>query len=121
MLISRVLDADSAGDRVPCTGFEYATNAERARQATTQPPKADSQEINALQILTRNKSKSTPVIKHYQELEQTEDGLVPGGFLHYILMDHVPGVQLSYDKFWSFPFPERVRIRDAFKEAWMYV
>ena len=63
----------------------------------------------------------TPIIREFELLTQDDEGLVPGGFLYYILMDQAPGIQLKDDVFWSFEYGERDRIRNAFRVAWEYV
>lgn len=86
-------------------------------------------EIKCLETLTKNKCKATPLIRQHEVMKQDGDGIIPGGFLHCILMDHAPGVELKRtlrisspdNKFWSLDFEERTRIRNAFRDAWMYV
>jgi hypothetical protein len=50
---------------------------------------------------------------------QSRDGLVPNGFIAYLLITRVPGVALNY--FWKFSPIIREQIRSAFKVAWEYV
>lgn len=70
-----------------------------------------------MQTLTRNECTVTPHIRAYKITTQGDDGIVPGGFLHLIVMDKLPGIQLHEEVFWSFEREERDRIRQAFKEA----
>jgi hypothetical protein len=63
----------------------------------------------------------TPIIREFEELTEDDEGLVPGGFLYYILMDHAPGIQLNHAAFWTLDYGERDRIRGAFCVAWEYV
>jgi hypothetical protein len=65
-----------------------------------------------------------PAIRHHEVLKQGDEGdtqLVPGGFLHYVLFEKAPGVQLNWDLFWGYGRGERDAIRCAFREAWLYV
>ncbi|KAL5340318.1 hypothetical protein BJX70DRAFT_361414 [Aspergillus crustosus] len=105
--------------QVPYAGSEYAIKAERERQATSTLTENGLRELEPLQILTENKCESTPTIREYHITQQGDDDLVPGGFLHYILMDRVPGVELSQDVFWSLDREERDDIREAFQTAWL--
>ncbi len=74
-----------------------------------------------LQALRQNQVEATPAIRAFEALQQADDGLVPRGFLYYILMDHATGIQLKHETFWSFDFDDRDRIRQAFRVAWLYV
>ena len=47
------------------------------------------------------------------------DGLVPGGYLGFLLLQQVPGIQLD-SVYWDLPPNERQRIRSAFQVAWEY-
>ncbi|KAL3489575.1 hypothetical protein BJX62DRAFT_238973 [Aspergillus germanicus] len=67
-------------------------------------------------------NRDAPKIRTHEAIIQDDDSmLVPGGFLHYILMDKACGVQLSEEIFWAYSRSERDRIREAYKEAWRYV
>ncbi|ODM18034.1 hypothetical protein SI65_06822 [Aspergillus cristatus] len=51
--------------------------------------------------------------------QQDNTGLVPRGFILYLLMNELPGVRLT-NSFWSLGATERDEIRQAFKAAWKY-
>ncbi|KAL2817039.1 hypothetical protein BDW59DRAFT_166074 [Aspergillus cavernicola] len=105
--------------QIPYAGSDYAIYAERARQATeTCLPFNSVYEIQVLEALRSNNCSSAPAIREHQFTKQDDDGLVPGGFMHWFLMEKAPGIQLSRDLFWSFGREERDHIRAAFKEAW---
>ncbi|KAL4783851.1 hypothetical protein BJX76DRAFT_357636 [Aspergillus varians] len=103
----------------PYAGSEYTSSAERARQASDSLTVNGRGELEPLQTLTKNQSKSTAVIRQYQAMQQDEKGIVPDGYLHLILMNRAPGVELSRELFWSLGYEERARIRNAFRDAWM--
>jgi hypothetical protein len=46
---------------------------------------------------------------------------MPGGFLHYLLIEKLEGLQLSRDLFWTLDRDERDQIRVAFKDAFKCV
>lgn len=75
-------------------------------------------ELEPLHTLTEKKVTSTPRIWKYKATRQGPDGMVPGGFLHIVLMNHAPGEQLSPELFWRLPREERDQVRAAFRFAW---
>lgn len=108
--------------QVPWEGSEYVSASERAKQATTTLPDNAELDVNPLLILTENKCTAAPLVRAYRKtVQDLEDGLVPGGFLHFVLMDHAPGQQLSHEMFWGFERRVRDEIRGAFRAAWEYV
>jgi hypothetical protein len=60
-----------------------------------------------------------PALFGYKIKKQGMDGLVPGGYLVFLLLGHVPGIQLD-SVYWGLPPDERQRIRLAFQVAWEY-
>ncbi|KNG85974.1 hypothetical protein ANOM_006098 [Aspergillus nomiae NRRL 13137] len=50
---------------------------------------------------------------------QKETDPVPDGYILFILMNYLPGVQLSEAIFWGLEASEREQIRQAFKLAWL--
>jgi hypothetical protein len=76
------------------------------------------QEWTALHILTQNQCKSAPTLLASKQEKQDDTGLVPGGYMWY-LMNKLPGVPLS-GLFWKLERPERDQIRKAFKTAFEY-
>jgi hypothetical protein len=78
-------------------------------------------ELCAMELLRDNICTAAPRIRTHEAIIQDHSMLVPGGFLHYILMDKACGVQLSEEIFWAYPRSERDRIRVGYKAAWRYV
>ncbi|KAL3480517.1 hypothetical protein BJX99DRAFT_254507 [Aspergillus californicus] len=106
-------------------GSEWAIHAERARQASETPNIMADSELRAVSLLRDNNCTAAPRIRTHEATTQDDSMLVPGGYLHYILMDKAGGVQLSEELFWSYERGQRDRIREAYKEAykeaWWYV
>ncbi|KAL3462100.1 hypothetical protein BJX64DRAFT_288641 [Aspergillus heterothallicus] len=104
--------------QIPYGGSEYAIHAERARQATLTPNGTTQEELDAVRLLSENHCTAAPRIRTQETKVQDDSGIVPGGFLFYVLQDRAPGVQLSDELFWSYDRQERDQIREAYKEAW---
>ncbi|KAL3463294.1 hypothetical protein BJX64DRAFT_287549 [Aspergillus heterothallicus] len=104
--------------QVPYRGSEYAIHAERARQACERVSGPDYTTIYVFKLLRDNNCNAAPRIRAHEGILQDDSMLVPGGFLHYVLMDKAGGVQLTEELFWSYDLDERNRIREAYKEAW---
>ncbi|KAL4940961.1 hypothetical protein BDV06DRAFT_195511 [Aspergillus oleicola] len=81
--------------QIPYAGGEWAIHGERARQATQTLPRDGRREVDNIDTLTHEDSRYSPRIRQRQESKQGNNGLVPGGFIHHILMDHAPGIQLN--------------------------
>ncbi|KAL3496186.1 hypothetical protein BJX62DRAFT_232689 [Aspergillus germanicus] len=107
--------------QIPYAGSEYACYEERARQASEILDTDSRERVEADEILTRNQCTACPAIRHHEITKQENDDteLVPGEFLHYLLFDKAPGVQLDWDLFWSWDREERDAVRSAFREAWL--
>ncbi|KAJ0419585.1 hypothetical protein BJY00DRAFT_154447 [Aspergillus carlsbadensis] len=104
--------------QIPYGGSEYAIQAERARQATVIPNATTQDELDAAHLLSKNQCTAAPAIRAKETTVQDDSGLVPGGFISYILQEMAPGTQLNGELFWSYDRKERDCIRDAYKEAW---
>ncbi|RDW79216.1 uncharacterized protein DSM5745_06068 [Aspergillus mulundensis] len=105
--------------QIPWAGAEFVSSTERAKQAdNTNLPRYAQWEIEPLEILTKNNCQAAPHIRTHRETVQEQNEMVPGGFIHYILMEHAPGDRLTEDKFWNYPDDERNKIREAFRVAW---
>ena len=80
----------------------------------------------ALKLFTEKKSTVTPVLLGYKFESQDARGLVPGGFVCYLVWNILPRVKLD-DKsdrrplFWELPRSERDDIRVAFEYTHKYV
>ena len=60
-----------------------------------------------------------PALFSYKIEKQTVDGLVPGGYLVFMLLEQVSGIRLD-NVYWDLPASERQKIRQAFRVAWQY-
>jgi hypothetical protein len=108
--------------RIPYAGSDWAIPAERARQASEDLPWHGREELDNLQALSASGCTSVPRLRAQEITKQGEDsGFVPGGFLHYILMDKAQGVQLDEQAFWTYSREERDAIREWFRDACWYV
>ncbi|KAJ5831807.1 hypothetical protein N7474_000118 [Penicillium riverlandense] len=106
--------------QIPYTNTEFMESTTRATQAMEFKPI----ELDAHQAPSKDKqtSKFTPALLGYEESQQDQSGLVPGGFLIYVVWEFVPGLQLgdlsgNATAFWQLPRTERDRIRAAFKKT----
>lgn len=107
--------------RIPCEGPEHQPADMRARQASTsyENDLDITSQVYALEILTDHGCESTPGILARKEDLQKEIDLVPGGYIIYVLMNYLPGKQLSKGFFWNIEYSVREEIRQAFKTAWL--
>ena len=104
--------------RIPYFETAFKTRRQRAVQANSDMRFATKREIEALEYLTTVGCSATPALLASKHETQGEDDWVPGGFLDYILMEKLPGVECPY---WSGCMDrlERDQLRAAFKEAWL--
>ncbi|KAE8164785.1 hypothetical protein BDV40DRAFT_298104 [Aspergillus tamarii] len=107
--------------QIPCEGPEHQPADMRARQASTsyENDLDITSQVYALEILTDHGCESTPGILARKEDLQKEIDLVPGGYIIYVLMNYLPGKQLSKGFFWNIEYSVREEIRQAFKTAWL--
>lgn len=103
--------------RIPLYKTATQGPSERAKQADPEIPHLASNEIEALTILTQAKCLSSPYLIDSMNRQQT-DGWVPGGYIHYIVMEMLPGVTVC-DHYCLMERKERDELREAFKKAWM--
>ncbi|KAI9924868.1 hypothetical protein MW887_006725 [Aspergillus wentii] len=89
--------------QVPHAGSSFMTPEERADQAVDRIARLARMEIDALM--------------HSSILKQDQTGLIPGGFLVFLLIERLPGVRLD-TCFWDYDRSERDAIRSAFRTAW---
>lgn len=62
-----------------------------------------------------------PHLVAWKKTIQDTDGIMPGGYISYVVMTLMPGEDLLTLKFWSMPEPQQEEIRDAFVLALKYV
>ncbi|KAF7713308.1 Uncharacterized protein PECH_005708 [Penicillium ucsense] len=99
--------------RVPHGKTEMHDAATRSQQVTTfEPP-----ELIAYRDLTEKGSSETPRLLGYKTGKQDGSGLVPGGFIIWLVWEIVPGLRLGdgngADAFWALESDERQRVRVA--------
>lgn len=102
-------------------GSEIETYDVRSNQASDTLAQFASNEYTALVQLTKMHCQSTPNLVAWKQEKQDESGLVPGGFILFMVMGELPGCRLNSDIFWKLPRQERDDIREAFQVAWKYV
>ncbi|KAK2756237.1 hypothetical protein FQN54_005645 [Arachnomyces sp. PD_36] len=103
--------------RVPHYETESQRPSERAKQATEVPHPVTESELYALQHLTRAECSSTPTLRSWKQTKQGKRGWVPGGYVVYLLMNKLPGIQI--DQIEELSLKERNELRAAFKKAWI--
>lgn len=98
--------------QIPILNTESLSTEKRPRQATRYTPP----ELDAYRKLTN--STNTPKLLGYKVTTQDESGLVPNGFLIYLVWEIVPGLRLGAklgpDPFWRLERSERNKIRSSF-------
>lgn len=93
--------------------------ASRKAQADTNRSEDMVSEIKALRKLAENTAKHAPHLVAELHTTQGDDGIVPTGFISYLLMTWCPGVPLGegeYD-YQIMPQTEKKKVFKAFKEA----
>ncbi|RJE23405.1 hypothetical protein PHISCL_04257 [Aspergillus sclerotialis] len=104
--------------QIPYHGSEFAIPAERGRQASTKLPFYGRDMLKVFETLTNNKCTSSPaLISVNHEKQDDESKMVPGGFMTYLLLEHLPGIQMG-PCFWDLNREERDKIRSAFRTSW---
>ncbi|KAJ6032623.1 hypothetical protein N7540_003355 [Penicillium herquei] len=112
--------------QVPYKNTELEDPKTRAQQAMQFKPK----ELQAFQILSNDSTTSefTPSLLGYQESEQDASGMVPGGFLTFVVWEIVPGIWLGSPSteaigFWEsgLDLEERNLIRAKFKDTFQII
>lgn len=110
--------------QIPAGGTEAESPAVRGQQAQTWD---DPPELVALRALTREKSQITPRLLDSKITSQGESGLVPGGFLNYVVWEVVPGRRLAsritveQNTFWNMEPDKRELIRQHFRKNYLFV
>ncbi|KAN0067302.1 hypothetical protein V8E54_014565 [Elaphomyces granulatus] len=102
---------------------EFEPIEERAKQAADRTVDTIHEEIQVLKLLTEKKSQHTPTLLGYKEEKQDNSGLVPGGYVCYLLWNLFDGIRLGTGSlinppFWSLPRAERDEVRKGFEVAY---
>ena len=90
----------------------------RAAQSTGpfEPP-----EPQALKHVKQQGCKVVPELLGYQFGEQEKEGIIPGGFVTYVIWKKVPGEALEFTRFWNCTFSGRQDILVKFRQIYKYV
>lgn len=104
--------------QVPNLRTEFHKSARRAAQATTSPGHA---EIAAFKTLRSAQSDVAPQLLALRQDKQGNDGLIPGGYIDYLVWATVPGKPLTKKEFWRLHPSLRKIIRDKFKVLYRFV
>jgi hypothetical protein len=112
--------------QIPFKGSEFEPPATRAVQASQELPLDAEYELKALQRLLAIDSLHTPKLLASKQETQPNDGMVPGGFIFFLVFSEMPGVALQRKDqqeslYWAQSSSTRSVIRQAFKKAWQYV
>lgn len=75
--------------------------------------------------LVSSPAKISPILRNSRTAKQGGDGLVPGGWMIYMLIEPAPGIPLGYvegglEYYWCLPDEVREEIMRAFQSAWWY-
>lgn len=101
--------------QIPITGTEDADHDTLARQAV---PPGVCGELEAFQLLESGHCSAVPRFLGYADSVQGDDGLVPGGYVRYLVWEKVPGEPLTEEFFWSLDNSTRKYIRTKFHDAY---
>lgn len=101
--------------QIPIAGTECLNSGIRANQAV---PPIQLPELTALKTLKMMDCNVVPDLLGYQEGQQGQDGIIPGGFATSIVWDKVPGEPLSEEYFWKLDRKTRDAIRKEFRRVY---
>jgi len=104
--------------QIPVAGNEFQNSQIRRRQAAG--PQSHV-EFRTLILLQKSKCEVVPRLLAHRETKQIEDGIIPGGYITYLVWEKVRGESLSSEKFWKLDPGSRQTIRDKFREVYPYV
>ncbi|QKX61713.1 uncharacterized protein TRUGW13939_08868 [Talaromyces rugulosus] len=93
------------------------SSAARKAQADTNRSQDMASEIKALRKFAENTAKHAPHLVAEWHTKQGDDGIVPTGFISYLLMTWCPGVPLGEGRYESMPQAKKKKVFKAFKEA----
>ncbi|KAE8423411.1 hypothetical protein BDV36DRAFT_290545 [Aspergillus pseudocaelatus] len=105
--------------QIPFEGSEYATAQQRGDQASQKLDYYITSQLGALNTLTKKGCQSTPRVVSMKVEHQKDTDSVPGGYIVYLLLSQLPGLQLSKAIFWDLEYSVREKIRQAFRAAWI--
>ncbi|KAJ5529182.1 hypothetical protein N7527_002575 [Penicillium freii] len=117
--IGQALRYNNVPDIIPIDGTEYQPLEVRQRQAA---PSRKHRELDALKDLTLRQCPVVPTLLAYKEGKQGNNGVVPDGYITYVVWDKVPGEPLNWGQVWdpqSGPLREAVRARELRHYGWV--
>lgn len=100
--------------QIPHLGTEDASHSIRSAQAGFRT----HDDIEAMKLFRDNRARYVPWCLGVKDIKQDNFGLVPGGYMSYLLWEKLPGVHLDMETFWSLDRAERDAIREAFEPAY---
>lgn len=100
--------------QIPVPGTQHESRQIRREQAAKPQPHV---ELTALKALKEFECDVVPDLLAYQVGEQSEDSIVPGGYITYVVWDKVPGKPLNAEEFWEQDLKSRQAIRNKFRNA----
>jgi hypothetical protein len=104
--------------RAPWIDTEFTSAAARKAQADTNRSIFMASEINALRKFAENRANNAPRLVAELHTKQGDDGIIPTGFISYLLITWCPGVPLGDGNYYiQKPKSEQDEIFEAFEEA----
>ncbi|RMJ23117.1 hypothetical protein PHISP_06011 [Aspergillus sp. HF37] len=108
--------------QIPVNGTEFSRPETRAKQASVR----SHDEVDAFAAFYQHASKNTPALLAMKHGKQPENGLVPDGYVVFLVWEQVPGSLLgnglspryANPPFWQLPLDQRNEIRDVFKQEY---
>ncbi|GFF47753.1 hypothetical protein IFM51744_06649 [Aspergillus udagawae] len=101
--------------QIPITGTEDADHDTLARQAV---PPGVCGELESFKLLQSGRCSAVPRFFGHAESTQGDNGLVPGGYIRYLVWEKVPGEPLTKEFFWALDDNARKDIRLKFRAAY---
>ncbi|KAJ5697981.1 hypothetical protein N7488_011665 [Penicillium malachiteum] len=98
--------------QIPIIDTECSLPQTRANQAVST---YETVELITLKALMKHSCPVTPRLLGYQQEQQADNGIVPGGFITAFFWEKVPGTPLSEEYFWNLSQAKRDIIRDKFR------
>lgn len=86
-------------------------------QASPGPSDVTTHELAVLQLFRDDNSDLGPCLIAFQTFPQSDDGLLPGGYISCTVMNKLPGKSLFDLGYWSLSASHRTEIQKRFLEA----
>ena len=97
--------------------IKVQVSAPGSDQPQNGPSTTTAAELKALEMFTVAKNLSVPHLVCYQRLQQGSTGPMPGGYMTFIIMTKMPGIDM-FGRFWSaYVGSERDEISEHFLEG----